>query len=318
MQLENVQLYLKPELKRLDELMREIVAGGFPLINNGLERLINAGGKRLRGIIVLLAARGNGAKAASTEEALETAAAVELIHLATLIHDDIIDRADERRGEATLHRRLDNQTAVLIGDHLYARVIHRLTTALERLDVITALARAVDTLCQGEIRQLHVGELETPLDEQGYLRIIHEKTADFFSTCGRMGGLLTSDAELTKKISEYGLALGMAFQITDDLLDYRGQSRLTGKDSGNDLAEGRITLPLIHAFERGAVSPDELATTPLDDLTRRVVESGALDSAAAVGQEYINRALTALTDYPNQEVGELLRSLVFSISSRER
>lgn len=318
MQLKNVQLYLKPELKRLDELMRKIVAGDFPLINNGLERLINAGGKRLRGILVLLAARGNGANAASTEQALETAAAVELIHLATLIHDDIIDRADERRGETTLHRRLDNQTAVLIGDHLYARVIHRLTTALERLDVIAALARAVDILCQGEIRQLHVSKLGTPLDESGYLRIIEEKTADFFSTCGRMGALLTGDAELTRKLSEYGLALGMAFQITDDLLDYRGRSELTGKDSGNDLAEGRITLPLIHAFERGAVSPDELATTPLDDITRRVVESGALDSAAAVGQDYIDRALTALTDYPNQEVGELLRFLVLSISSRER
>ncbi|MCD4732935.1 polyprenyl synthetase family protein [bacterium] len=313
---ENVHSYLKPELKRLDELMREIVAGDFPLINHGLERLINAGGKRLRGIIVLLAARGNGANAAPVEQALETAAAVELIHLATLIHDDVIDRAAERRGEPTLHNRLDNQTAVLIGDHLYARVIHRLTTALERLDIIAALARAVDTLCQGEIRQLHVSKLETPLDENGYLRIIQEKTADFFSACGRMGALLTGDAELTRRLSEYGLALGTAFQITDDLLDYRGRSELTGKDSGNDLAEGRITLPLIHAFKRGAVSTEELTTTPADDIARRVIECGALESAAAVGEEYINRALTALNDYPNQEVGELLRSLVLSISSR--
>jgi geranylgeranyl pyrophosphate synthase len=329
---------LSEELRLLEGRLLEIIAGDFELVNTMVARLVAAGGKRLRAILVLLAARGDGGRSESTEAAVEVAAVCELVHLATLIHDDVIDQATTRRGVPTIHTELGNQITVLMGDHLYARAIRHLITATRRADLVQILANTVAELCEGEIRQLNetrwLGRLAGP-DGGGtfaerfeprsreYLGIIAQKTAGFFGACGQMGAMVAGDAELSELMRDYGFNLGMAFQITDDLLDYTGDGLVTGKDEGNDLVAGRLTLPLLHGLHHDEHGRElaNLLSLAGENRRKRIVEllhrTGSLVYAKTLAQRYAERARDIAGGHPHPGIGGVLRELTDEVVARK-
>jgi len=329
---------LSDELLRLEGRLLDIISGEFELVSNMAARLVAAGGKRLRAILVLLAARGGGEDGDPRDKAVEVAAVCELVHLATLIHDDVIDQATTRRGVPTIHTELGNQITVLMGDHLYARAIRHLITSTGRTDLVRILAGTVADLCEGEIRQLnetrwlgHVVRPDAGADvavrfkpmEREYLEIIAHKTAGFFGASGEMGALLVGGGEKVAMMHNYGFNLGMAFQITDDLMDYAGAREVTGKDEGNDLAAGRLTLPLIHGLHHDEHGRELLGLLSLGGggLRKRVAElldrTGSLGYATEVARGYARRAREIALGHPDLEVGPVLVELAEEVLNRQ-
>ncbi|MBD3399812.1 MAG: hypothetical protein GF399_05715 [Candidatus Coatesbacteria bacterium] len=340
---EALNSYLAVDLTRVVERMGEIVTEGWAEetelldglaaipgaeslgIRRTVRSLIEAGGKRLRAATALLAARGRG-DAPAGEQAVELGAVVELLHLATLIHDDVIDRSALRRGTATLHTVVGEPVAVLAGDHLYSHALWDLLRLVPRLNIVRRLARTVDVLCRGEILQNRLARSGDagwkPPDEDQYLQIIGRKTADFIAACGETGALLAEEPELVEPLSRYGYALGLAFQITDDLLDYTGASRRTGKEVGNDWELGRLTLPLIHALhdpthhERLSVLLDRDDDDARAETMALLHRAGSLTYAQRRAADFVEQARDAVADYPNQRVAEVLRRTANDVLER--
>ena len=254
----------------MDALIRQRLASDVVLINQVAEYIIGAGGKRLRPMLLLLTAGALGHRGA---DAHQLAAVVEFIHTATLLHDDVVDESDLRRGRSTANAVWGNAASVLVGDFLYSRSF-QLMVELERLEVMRILADTTNTIAEGEVLQLlHVRNPDT--DEAAYLRVIERKTAILFAAATRLGALLAgADASACEAMHRYGLALGYAFQIADDVLDYASDAETMGKNLGDDLAEGKATLPLIHAMRHSdAATRGEL---------RRIVEHGEVDALPTV------------------------------------
>ena len=280
--LKAIQALAAPDMTAMDALIRRRLASDVVLVNQIAEYIIGAGGKRLRPMLLLLAAgalgdeQGKGVGA----DAHQLAAVVEFIHTSTLLHDDVVDESDLRRGRKTANAVWGNAASVLVGDFLYSRSF-QLMVELERMDVQKILADTTNTIAEGEVLQLlHVRNPDT--DEAAYLRVIERKTAILFAAATRLGALLAgADAATQQRLHDYGLALGYAFQIADDVLDYASDAATMGKNLGDDLAEGKMTLPLIHAMQQvDAATCAEL---------RRIVEQGDLDGMPAV-QAAIARA----------------------------
>ena len=268
--LPSIQALAAPEMAAMDALIRQRLASDVVLINQVAEYIIGAGGKRLRPMLLLLSAGALGHRGA---DAHQLAAVVEFIHTATLLHDDVVDESDLRRGRKTANAVWGNAASVLVGDFLYSRSF-QLMVELDRLEVMRILADTTNTIAEGEVLQLlHVRNPDT--DEAAYLRVIERKTAVLFAAATRLGALLAgADAGTCDALHRYGLALGYAFQIADDVLDYASDAATMGKNLGDDLAEGKATLPLIHAMQRSdAATQAEL---------RRIVEHGDIDGMPAV------------------------------------
>jgi len=265
-----IQALAAPEMAAMDALIRQRLASDVVLINQIAEYIIGAGGKRLRPMLLLLAAGTLGHRGA---DAHQLAAVVEFIHTSTLLHDDVVDESDLRRGRKTANAVWGNAASVLVGDFLYSRSF-QLMVELERMDVQQILANTTNTIAEGEVLQLlHVRNPDT--DEAAYLRVIERKTAILFAAATRLGALLAgADAATCDALHRYGLALGYAFQIADDVLDYASDAATLGKNLGDDLAEGKMTLPLIHAMAHS----DAAARAEL----RRIVEHGDLDGLPTV------------------------------------
>ena len=242
--LKAIQALAAPDMTAMDALIRRRLASDVVLINQVAEYIIGAGGKRLRPMLLLLAAGALGHRGA---DAHQLAAVVEFIHTATLLHDDVVDESDLRRGRKTANAVWGNAASVLVGDFLYSRSF-QLMVELERMDVQRILADTTNTIAEGEVLQLlHVRNPDT--DEAAYLRVIERKTAVLFSAAtGLAAHLAGADSARCAAMDEYGLHLGLAFQIADDVLDYVGDAVALGKNLGDDLAEGKATLPLIHAL----------------------------------------------------------------------
>ena len=265
-----IQALAAPEMAAVDALIRRRLASDVVLVNQVAEYIIGAGGKRLRPMLLLLAAGALGHRGA---DAHQLAAVVEFIHTSTLLHDDVVDESDLRRGRRTANAVWGNAASVLVGDFLYSRSF-QLMVELERMDVQRILADTTNTIAEGEVLQLlHVRNPDT--DEAAYLRVIERKTAILFAAATRLGALLAgADAAAQQALHDYGLHLGYAFQIADDVLDYASDAATMGKNLGDDLAEGKMTLPLIHAMAHAnAATRAEL---------RRIVEDGDLDGMPAV------------------------------------
>ncbi|HTL14424.1 MAG TPA: polyprenyl synthetase family protein [Thermomonas sp.] len=265
-----IQALAAPEMAAVDALIRRRLASDVVLVNQVAEYIIGAGGKRLRPMLLLLAAGALGHRGA---DAHQLAAVVEFIHTSTLLHDDVVDESDLRRGRKTANAVWGNAASVLVGDFLYSRSF-QLMVELGRMDVQQILADTTNTIAEGEVLQLlHVRNPDT--DEAAYLRVIERKTAILFAAATRLGALLAgADAAAQQALHDYGLHLGYAFQIADDVLDYASDATTMGKNLGDDLAEGKMTLPLIHAMAHAdAATRAEL---------RRIVEDGDLDGMPAV------------------------------------
>ena len=308
-----IQALAAPDMTAMDALIRRRLASDVVLDNQIAEYIVGAGGKRLRPMLLLLAAGALGHRSA---DAHQLAAVVEFIHTSTLLHDDVVDESDLRRGRSTANAVWGNAASVLVGDFLYSRSF-QLMVELERMDVQKILADTTNMIAEGEVLQLlHVRNPDT--DEAAYLRVIERKTAILFAAATRLGALLAgADAASQQALHDYGLALGYAFQIADDVLDYASDAATLGKNLGDDLAEGKMTLPLIHAM---AHSDDNVRAE-----LRRIVEHGDLDGLATVqaaiarcgsldysrarAMEYADAADAALAALPGNAHIDALRGL---------
>lgn len=285
-----------------DQLIRRRLQSDVVLVNQISEYIINAGGKRLRPLVHLLSARACGYEGTAHTQ---LAAVIEFIHTATLLHDDVIDESERRRGQRAAHQVWGNAASVLVGDFLYSRSF-QLMVELESNEIMRILADTTNTIAAGEVLQLmQLGD--TGVDESAYLRVIGDKTACLFAAAARLGAVLAEGSdELQNQLHEFGYALGQAFQITDDWLDYSGSGDDLGKNLGDDLAEGKVTLPLILALERASQDDRNFLEQTIRDggtgqleRVRDILRStGALDTAIDRASEFSRNAVDLLTSLP--------------------
>jgi octaprenyl-diphosphate synthase len=307
----------------VDALIRDRLRSDVLLVNQVAEHIVAGGGKRLRPLVVLLAARAAGYRD-GTQHHL-AAAIIEFIHTATLLHDDVVDESDLRRGRRTANAVFGNAASVLVGDFLYSRSF-QLMVELGRAEVMAVMADTTNRIAEGEVMQLmHVHNPD--VDEAAYRRVIERKTAVLFEAAGRLGAILAEAPPATATaLARYGRELGFAFQIADDWLDYVADADALGKNLGDDLAEGKATLPLIRALETVAAGEREILRRALADgdvealpAVRRIVErSGALDHARGAAELHAEAARRALEPLPASPEREALAAIARYAVERDR
>ncbi len=265
------------DFSRVNDLIIRRLASDVPLVEKIAQYIIESGGKRLRPLLVLLSSRAVGYKA---DDHLKLAAVIEFLHTATLLHDDVVDTSDLRRGRSTANARWGNAPSVLVGDFLYARAFEMMVE-LQNLRIMDVLSHATAVIAEGEVLQL-MNVKNPDVSEDRYMEVIHNKTAMLFEAASHTGALLAgADADQEQGLRDYGKHLGLAFQLVDDALDYQGNADEMGKNVGDDLAEGKATLPLIYAMGHG--SPEE------QQLIRQAIRKGGLDNLPAI-LDIVNRS----------------------------
>ncbi|WP_278802969.1 polyprenyl synthetase family protein, partial [Marinobacter nauticus] len=232
------------DFSRVNDLIIKRLASDVPLVEKIAQYIIESGGKRLRPLLVLLASQAAGYQ---KDDHLKLAAVIEFLHTATLLHDDVVDTSDMRRGRSTANAKWGNAPSVLVGDFLYARAFEMMVE-LQSLPIMNVLSHATAVIAEGEVMQL-MNVKNPDLSEDQYMVVIHNKTAMLFEAASHTGALLAgASAEQENALKDYGKHLGLAFQLVDDVLDYQGDAETMGKNVGDDLAEGKTTLPLIYAM----------------------------------------------------------------------
>jgi octaprenyl-diphosphate synthase len=297
---EDVRVLVAADMLRVDTCIRENLQSDVVLINQVSEYIIGSGGKRLRPIIHLLSA---GACGYQGDQHLRLSAIIEFIHTATLLHDDVVDESSLRRGHKTANAVWGDATSVLVGDFLYSRAF-QMMVSVDSMRVMDILARTTNTIAEGEVMQLlYLGNPDT--DEERYLEVIRCKTAKLFQAAARLGAVLAGrNSQVEDSLAAYGMHLGSAFQLADDLLDYDGTAEELGKNIGDDLAEGKPTLPLIHVLHTG--------NSEQQGLIRDVIEHGGLDRMdEVVAAIHDTRAL----EYTAQRAREASDSAIASLNS---
>ncbi len=303
------------DLARVDALIRERLDSDVALVRQVAEYLVASGGKRLRPALLLLACGAAGYKGGKR---VELAAVIEFIHTATLLHDDVVDASELRRGRNTANQAFGNAAAVLVGDFLYSRAF-QMMVEIQDMRVMQVLAEATNTIAAGEVLQL-IGSHDPEVDEARYLEVIRRKTAKLFEAAARLGAVLAKEALLEENLATYGRHVGTAFQLVDDVLDYGGE---LGKSLGDDLAEGKPTLPLIYTMQRGTPQQAELVRKAIREGGRgdfaRVLEAiracGALDYARAAAEREAAAAARAIAALPaSAHKHSLLELASFSVT----
>lgn len=297
----------------VNELIPRQLTSDVSLVEDIGHYIVDSGGKRLRPLLVLLGARACGYEG---HDHVRLAAVIEFLHTATLLHDDVVDRSDRRRGRATANATWGNAPSVLVGDFLYSRAF-QLMVELENMDVMAILSDATNTIAEGEVMQLaNVGNLT--LTEADYLEVIRCKTALLFQAAAHTAGVLASeDPDEITALKRFGLHFGLAYQLVDDYLDYAGDPGVMGKNAGDDLAEGKLTLPLIHALANAPEADagllrEALASRSADrlaDVLDVVRRCGALDYVQQVARSQAARALRSLEPLPDSAYREALETL---------
>ncbi|WBY04034.1 polyprenyl synthetase family protein [Ramlibacter tataouinensis] len=307
-------------MHEVDAVIARRLDSGVPLVGQVSRYIISAGGKRLRPALLLLVSAALGH---TGPQRFNLAAVVEFIHTATLLHDDVVDESTLRRGRATANESFGNPASVLVGDFLYSRAFQMMLDAQD-MRVMAILADATNVIAEGEVLQL-MNMHDASLDEAGYLRVIRSKTAKLFEASARLGAVLAgADAGLEEASAEYGQALGTAFQVIDDVLDYDGDSHEMGKNLGDDLREGKATLPLIAAMARGTPQQRDLirhaiengATRELDAIVAIVRETGALEVTRAAAASEARRAVACAQRLPRNNYSEGLVQLAAQLLER--
>ncbi len=319
--LEGIRALLGDDWPSVNALIRESLASDVALINQVAAHITRGGGKRLRPLIVLLGARACGYRG---RDHITAAAIVEFIHTATLLHDDVVDQSALRRGQETANELWGNQASVLVGDFLYSRAF-QMMVELGAMRVMAIMADATNTIAEGEVLQLlNVHDPDTT--EERYRQVIYRKTARLFEAGAQLsavlGGLPTSGEQA---MAAYGRHLGTAFQLVDDALDYSAESSETGKNLGDDLAEGKPTLPLIRAMQRGTPAQRDLIRNAIEHggrkelgAIRAAIEStGALEYTLALAQTEASLAENALHALPDSDFKDALAALAgFAVRRR--
>ena len=293
---------------------------GVPLVGQVARYIISAGGKRLRPVLLLLTA---GALGCRSEQRFNLAAVVEFIHTATLLHDDVVDESTLRRGRSTANEVFGNPASVLVGDFLYSRAFQMMVDA-GNMRIMQILADATNVIAEGEVLQL-MNMHDASLDEEGYLRVIRSKTAKLFEASARLGAVLAGAPEpVEEACADYGQSLGTAFQVIDDVLDYAGDPAEMGKNLGDDLREGKATLPLILAMQRGTPEESSLVrgaieqgdTEHLSQIGQIVQRTGALDGTRALAAQQAERAIAAAAQLPQNNYAASLIELAAQLLQR--
>ncbi len=301
------------DLGQVDAMIRQRLSSEVVLINQIGAHIIAAGGKRMRPALLLLAARALGCR--STAPQL-LAAIIEFIHTATLLHDDVVDSSDRRRGHRTANAVWGNPGAVLSGDFLYSRSFQMMVEA-GHMDIMKVMADTTNAIAEGEVLQLMTcGDPE--VNEARYLRVIELKTARLFEAAGRLGALAAqADAPAQDRLARYGHHLGMAFQLVDDVLDYTAQPEISGKNLGTDLAEGKPTLPLIRTLETGTPAQRALIRSAVRDgrlenleaVLAAVESAGGITYSAALAKHHADQAVSAVAGLPESAYQQALAGL---------
>jgi octaprenyl-diphosphate synthase len=280
--LEEIRALVRPDLDAVDEVIRARLKSTVPLVDQIAEHIIGGGGKRLRPLLVVMAARACGASGSAH---IEAAGFIEFIHTATLLHDDVVDGSSLRRGRDTANEIFGNQASVLVGDFVYSRAF-QMMASLESQRVMEIMAEATNTIAEGEVLQL-MNARDPQTTEQRYLEVIYRKTARLFDAGAEVAAVLAgAPVEVQRALSSYGRRLGTAYQLVDDVLDYRSNPAERGKNLGDDLAEGKPTLPLIHALKNGTEKQRRAIREAIENggLTRLAEVVGAIEATG--GLEY--------------------------------
>lgn len=321
-ELSAIQAPVRGLLEGVSDEIRRIVVSDFDDIEDVNEHLLFMRGKLFRPTLLLLS---SGVAKRTHEDSVTLAAAIELVHLATLVHDDAVDHSALRRGLPTVNALWTHQVAIIMGDYLYSRAVSELAR-IGNLDALGVLANAANEMSVGEMRQLASYDA-LDFTEEDYDRLIAAKTASLMSAACEMGAIAGAP-EHREALAAYGHNLGMAFQVADDLLDYTGTEAVTGKPTGHDLRERKVTLPLVDALSRVSEAEDReiraffTRVDPTDDEIARIVEivvsKGGLEYAAAAAQRYAERAVEALTPLPDSDATRALRDAVRYAVDRRR
>ena len=306
------------DMEAVNTVIRRQLYSDVPLVNQIAEYIISAGGKRIRPVLVLLVANAYGYRGTHHHE---LAAVIEFIHTATLLHDDVVDESSLRRGRQTANALFGNAASVLVGDFVYSRAF-QMMVAVSDMRVMRILADATNVIAEGEVLQL-LNMHDPDVSEARYLQVIRSKTAKLFEAATQLGALIAgaTDAEIDAA-AEYGRSLGTAFQLVDDVLDYSGDATAIGKNVGDDLREGKPTLPLIYLMENGSPEQRELVRACIengdekhfDDVLAAITTSGALDYTKREAEKAAQRAIASIAALPDSQFKDsLLKLCAFAV-----
>jgi len=320
--MKHIRQLVEKEFTTVNELILQSLESRIETVNQIGHYIVNSGGKRVRPLVVLLTAN---ACQANTEDAVKMATIIEFIHTATLLHDDVVDGSELRRGRPTANAVWDNATAVLVGDFIYSRAF-QMIASLNNPEATEILAETTNIIAEGEVLQL--SHRQAPdINETEYLRVIEYKTARLFEAASSLGCLLgETHLYLKNQLAAYGKNIGLAFQLTDDMLDYQANNPNWGKHVGDDLAEGKATLPLIYAMKQGS---KEIKTTireailnkgtsDLSKIQDAIAETGAMDYTMQLAKQTIYNAKVNLKTLPDSPYKQALSDLADFIATRSK
>ncbi|QCU89452.1 octaprenyl diphosphate synthase [Thiomicrorhabdus sediminis] len=312
MTLAEIRQLIQDDIKAVDQLILERLSSDVVLINQIGHYIINSGGKRLRPLLVLLSARACGYQGKDHQL---MAAVIEFIHTSTLLHDDVVDESDTRRGNKTANEVWGNAASVLVGDFLYSRSFEMMVEP-GILKIMQVMSEATNVIAEGEVLQL-LNCHDADTTEQRYMEVIHRKTAKLFEAATHMGPILADKPELEQAFITYGKHLGAAFQLIDDALDYTANEEELGKNIGDDLAEGKPTLPLIYVLQHGNDTEKEIIRRAIEEdgiellteVTKIIQASGAIDYTKKLAQQEAEKAKQALRVLEQSKLKQALLAL---------
>ncbi len=319
--LEEIRSIVSEEWSLLDQEIEKQLSSDIELINNISQYIVNSGGKRIRPLIVLLSARACGAS--DLDRIVKAAAMIEFIHTATLLHDDVVDNSDSRRGIKTAHQSFGNESTILVGDFLYSRAF-QIMVQINQMGIMEVMSDATNTIAEGEVLQL-INSGNPKINKEQYLEVIYRKTGKLFEAAMVVGGLLSNQSQtVLNTLQLFGKELGMAYQIVDDVLDYSSSFEIMGKDVGDDLAEGKVTLPMIYTLERAMPDMQEMIGQAIlnkdsknaDKIIGSIQSTGSIASSVNDAKEKTEFALHSIQSLDNSKYKTALTNLAEIILHR--
>ena len=319
--LNEIRDLVSEEWSLLDQEIEKQLSSDIELINSISQYIVESGGKRIRPLIVLLSAKACGAS--DLDRVVKAAAMIEFIHTATLLHDDVVDNSDSRRGIKTAHQSYGNESTILVGDFLYSRAF-QIMVQINHMAIMEVMSDATNTIAEGEVLQL-INSGNPKTNKEQYLEVIYRKTGKLFEASMVVGGLLNNQSQtVINALQIFGKEMGMAYQIVDDVLDYTSSFEIMGKDVGDDLADGKVTLPMIYAIERATPDMQKIISEAIlnkdsqnsEEIIECIQTTGSIASSINDAREKTESALHSIQSLDNNKYKKALISLVEIILDR--
>lgn len=319
--LNEIRDLVSEEWSLLDQEIEKQLSSDIELINSISQYIVESGGKRIRPLIVLLSAKACGAS--DLDRVVKAAAMIEFIHTATLLHDDVVDNSDSRRGIKTAHQSYGNESTILVGDFLYSRAF-QIMVQINHMAIMEVMSDATNTIAEGEVLQL-INSGNPKTNKEQYLEVIYRKTGKLFEASMVVGGLLNNQSQtVINALQIFGKEMGMAYQIVDDVLDYTSSFEIMGKDVGDDLADGKVTLPMIYATERATPDMQKIISEAIlnkdsqnsEEIIECIQTTGSIASSINDAREKTESALHSIQSLDNNKYKKALISLAEIILDR--